>query len=265
MANIWRVAITLVICGIYLLTVMHSHLQRKELERQAEDAHRLVALAEASADRALRTVDEALALHLGTLSTSSGMADSLALRDYLYTRTVVGQGGGFDTKDPAGQILRMAREPIAMECGGLAQAYVWMLKRLDIAARPVQLATSAFVEGKAFTDTHVSVEVFDASSGHFYVSDPTFNVSFSCGDDSRLLGFEGLKACVDRGERIRPVRNGRHYVRGRTVETYYMPYERLLHAMRARELEVGSGVRQAALDVPYPHWLGTSLQRYITR
>lgn len=181
----------------------------------------------------------------------------VAIRDYVYRKTVVGSGD-FDYRDPVGHFLKLDNGKAEMLCGGMAQTYVWILSQYNIPARTVQLATGKFINGQRKNDTHVSVEVFDASRKKWIISDPTFNASFTCNDQGDLLDFQELYDCNRMGDKVTPVEDGVNYLPGRRVHEYYLPYSDLLFGIKASKI----GSLRESLELPHEEWLAKALRLY---
>lgn len=186
----------------------------------------------------------------------------VALRDYVYRKNIVGPND-FDYRDPIANFINLDADKVRVSCGGMASNYHWLLSQFGFRSRTVQLATRDFVDGRKQVDTHVSVEVLDPEYNKWYVSDPTFNVSFSCSQTGELISFEGMLDCREHGGNIVPVENGTLYITHRTIQEYYLPIEKLLYAIRAIEIrdETGNVIKQA-LELPYPQWLENSKKIY---
>lgn len=197
---------------------------------------------------------------------SSVRTDALiiTLRDYVYKKTVLGDGD-FDNGNAVDHFIKLDLHEKRMLCGGMAATYSWLLRQFGIPSRAVALATKSFVDGDRFYDTHVSVEVYDEVNQKWYASDPTFNVSFTCNEKGELLDYEELVSCLRRGGRITAARNGVTYLKGRTVEKNPIPYSDLLFAIQAAEVTSSDGrVLKEALALPHKDWLDQSLNGYVS-
>lgn len=190
----------------------------------------------------------------------------LSLRQYVYENSQVG-GGDFDYGGNHIQHFRTLRFGEKKQlCGGMAATYIWLLSLYGIPARYVQLAARDYVDGIRKGDIHVTVEVYDQDERRWFVSDPTFNVSFACGSSSVKAGIAELYRCVSKGQKLKVISDGKKYIKGRTVSDYYLPYKDLLYAIRAQEMKIatkeGGAVVLPKVEYPYPGWLEKSVLKY---
>lgn len=247
MKNLRTAASALVFLLLALLVVEYRWLGAQVEKTQAAlNATRTrLKAAETELASARRDNTRLIAANLGIDATSPDRDLIVLLRDYVYRSTRVGPGD-FNPGDPLGNFLALEHGK-EMLCGGMAKTYSWLLAQFGITSRTVQLAGQAFFTGEAPGDTHVSVEVYDADQLRWYVSDPTFNVSFSCNRENQPLDFTALVACQQRGGEITPIENGMTYIEGRRIDDYYLPFEALLVGIRAVEVPptANSPVKQA--------------------
>ena len=154
--------------------------------------------------------------------------------------------------------LKLSAGGAPMLCGGMADAYRFVLSKLGVRSRRVQLATADYVEGRGQLDTHVAVEVYDEADGRWFVSDPTFNLSWRCEGDQRLASFSELRDCHAQGRTLLPDSNGRPLLPGRRVQDYYLPYGSLLHGLRVYD----ESAQRVLTDLPHAGWLEEAKLRY---
>ena len=219
-----------------------------------------------TARRLARAERELSALWKGLLLRDTGLAGgssastidaAFAARNLVYSRTIIGQGR-FDSEDAVTAYLKLSAGETRMLCDGMADAYRFLLSKLGVRSRLVQLAAAGYLEGGRRLDTHVSVEVFDEAAGRWFVSDPTFNVSWRCEGERRLASHQELRDCHAQGRTLQPDSNGQPLIAGRRIQDYYLSYGELLHGMRVYD-ESGPGV---TTDLPHAGWLEEAESRY---
>jgi hypothetical protein len=208
--------------------------------------------------------NKALVQKLISYEIRSDVDPIIGLRDYVYNSTIVGPGN-FNYSNPVDHFISMTQSEVSMLCGGMSVTYKWLLSMFDIPARTVQLATKEYLNGEARYDSHITVEVYDKKLGKWYVSDPTFNISLKCNDGDNAADVEELRACVVNGRDISYIRDGIKYIKGRTIEEYYLPYDKLLYAVNAEQVEeINSGniIKKDNVDLPKENWGASSSVLY---
>jgi len=173
--------------------------------------------------------------------------------------------GTFDYLDPVDSLLKLKCSQAKMFCGGMSSTYAWMLSMFDIPARTVEFTTQTFIDGGRRNDTHVTVEVYDKKTDRWYVSDPTFSISLMCQGRRQLADVEKPRECTINGEGISYVSNGIEYLKGRTVEEYYLPYSDLLFGVLSEEstaLVDGKPIVRKQTELPNRDWMETALKQY---
>lgn len=192
---------------------------------------------------------------IGVDAEATPMMIAVAARDFVYRQSRIGPE---DTLKPWERYIRTADGDITQVCSGMAQAYAFALGVLKIPARIVTLGTEDYVLGRNRYDTHATVEAL--IDRRWIVFDPTFNVSFDFSNSERQLSTPGMKSCVDRGHNLVPIK-GKTQMKGRTVEDYYLPYEKLLFAYERAET-VSEGVTYPRDAFPYFGWFSRSERQH---
>lgn len=183
------------------------------------------------------------------------------LRDLVYSKTVIGREDRSQSRIDV--IIDLINGKKKMLCGGMAQTYKVLLSIFGIPSRTIQLADKKFVDGLSRGNTHVTVEVYDKDANKWYVSDPTFNVSFSCKNNKGLSNLIEMRKCGNKNFKI--VRNGSTYIKRRLIENYYLPYTSLLFAAYAKKVSTTSNGKRVSInevDLPHKDWLKSSINKY---
>lgn len=155
-----------------------------------------------------------------------------AMAAWVHGRSTVGsRPGRLQDYGPLAPLLDDVSSNLIGSCGDYSSALLYLCRRVGITARPVQLSTRAYQEGRAPGDTHVLIEVFDQEASRWVLLDPTFNLMFT-EDDGTQLGIAGLVERVRTGQPwhmvpIGPVKPGR------SQGEYYLPFSELLYKATA--------------------------------
>ncbi len=182
---------------------------------------------------AIRSENRKLLLEILRIDQSTEASELIIeLRDYVYRKTILGPGD-FDYQNPFDHFIKFNQNQVEMYCGGMAMTYSWLLGKLGVPSRTVQLLSKRFYQGDTSGETLVSVEVFDNKLNKWIISDPTFNVSFTCDGQGELLSLQDLYDCKSRGREIAAVENGITYLPGRRLSEYHVKYADLLFSIKA--------------------------------
>lgn len=243
-----------------LLAVAYLDLQHRAigLQEQADELEHALGehQREVNEARALREALVRRDLGLPTQGVVSVQETVLRAREYVYRRTLVGPDVGY--LPPFERYLRLsAAGGITQLCGGMAQTYVWLLEALGMPARTVQLASSAFLEGRDYYGTHVTVEVWYGDK--WRLSDPTFNCGWRTSTASDLSLVEAM-ACVRAGQPLEPV-YGPTVMAGRQWRDQRLTFPELLAAYKTASARIGA-VYLPSEQHPHPGWISTALLRY---
>jgi hypothetical protein len=257
-ARLWLIAIILIIAltgytGLYLMK-LHVELESMQIELESSRAD-----ADLANENNKILIRELLLAEIG-----SDANIIIGLRDYVYNKTILGKGN-IEQFNPVSQIIKLKNSKANMMCGGMAFTYKSLLSAFDIPARTIQLATKEYIDGYRRNDTHVTVEVYDSKMGKWYLSDPTFNISLMCNNKKQLADIEELRECAINGQGISYVRDGVQYIKGRTIEEYYLPYSDLLYAVDAEKtigLVNGNPIIRHRAELPSNNWRKTALGQY---
>jgi len=200
-----------------------------------------------------------------------------------YTRTWVRQWAGFNTADPPVVIVDRLRQAVhdasgvsggsmatrwpdaivhlragngvGGSCGNFAVTLVHLLRAAGLQARPVQLGSKRYRQGKASNETHMLAEVFDPVAERWFLADPTFNTQYE-DESGRVLGLaELLQRTKDEPWSIRqftPVKPGR------SAAEYYMPVKDLFHMASTPTVDLPALDTRAGKGVQWP--AGSSFQ-----
>lgn len=132
-------------------------------------------------------------------------------------------------------------------CGTYSTFLRMILERSGIPARTVQLAAQDFVGGNPMGATHVTVEVRIQDT--WIIVDPTFDATFSCGENPDLIGIAEARQCTDLVANQHP-----GTLAGRNVAEHPTSWSELLAYSMATSSQIGERV----IDVeafPSRDWL----------
>lgn len=187
---------------------------------------------------------------------TSPLAVVRLLRNQVYRMSHVAAGGAMNGQFTLATYDSVRSGELPVLCGGMAMTYVALLNLFGIPNHLV--ATSASFEPGESPDNHVFTEV--QVNGQWMVEDPTFNVEWSL--DGHTLGASDLRAAFQAGKAPVDGSNGFPLIEGRTVETYYSPYGRLLANMDVDDYEpFHNGTETVLTAMPGPlSWLYADLE-----
>lgn len=159
----------------------------------------------------------ALRLEPSLATAGDKMELAVMLRDFVHHRVRTGSNSTawpqFDAYERFRQTIVSRQEGVS--CQGAAWLYRDLLNAFGIQAREVSLFSSTY------RPNHASVEIFLA--GHWFVMDPTFNVSFKDANGN-LLSYAQLR---NKGTWIVDSNGGTN--RGRWTINRVVPYRNYLH------------------------------------
>jgi hypothetical protein len=168
-----------------------------------------------------------------------------SIRDHIYRTNIVGSGQNHGWR---GELIyaHLGQAGNEQLCGGLSLAHAWALNMAGIPARTVQLAAKTYLVGARMGDTHVTVEALVEDK--WIVTDPTFNVEFSCSDDvsGDRIGIEAMRQCVIGGNEL-VAHNGATQTPGRRLDEYNLAFEDLLAAYQI--------AGNPPISYPHTEWL----------
>lgn len=187
----------------------------------------------------------------------------IAAREFVYRNSTVANFTEGNLS-PWHRYLKTSAGNFPQLCGDMSSTLVFILLKVGVPARSVQLAARDYVEGRSKYDTHVTVEAF--VNNRWIVFDPTFNASFTCDPREEnavphhLLSIKQMKSCVEAGHDLIVV-PGVIQLDGRTVKDYYLPYKDLLFAFHSDELSFG-GKNHPSESAPFLGWLEKARSQY---
>lgn len=119
---------------------------------------------------------------------------ALAVNDYIHNNVPLGSSGDVPGSIPERLTNAFMKGGERAICGDYSTFLQMVLQTSGIPARTVQLASKEFAEtGNAKAPTHVTVEAL--IDGRWILVDPTFDATFSCEGDPRLLGLDEARQC----------------------------------------------------------------------
>lgn len=180
---------------------------------------------------------------------------NIAIRDYVYRTTVVGDERPGLPRSGKSRYSIMGQETGQQLCGGMTLSLEFALNTLDIPARYVTLAGKKFLDGKDRFQTHAVAEVF--IDGKWQISDSTYNVSLDCSDGASNLSVKEAFACLAGGNKLVPIA-GKTQIEGRTVQDLGPAYPAYFAAYSRNEI----GKLKPADEFPEAGWIGKALSLY---
>jgi hypothetical protein len=201
----------------------------------------------------------------GIVSGDSDMVIAKKLANHLYQMTLFA-GPWRSDLSVEGRYMMSIQKKTYNYCSSLSTMLEWALWLFGIDSRSVAIASKSYfddVEG----DTHVLVEAWITDRA--VAIDPTFDTTYSCGDERDLLDVKGMAECVKTGT-LTP-----HYIGeprpGRRLDQYYIPLSKLLYAVDASAKQQPFGLKPTGkanfynYETPYPGWLQDMKRQYSER
>tara|TARA_B100001057_G_scaffold170775_1_gene171576 strand:- start:821 stop:1954 length:1134 start_codon:yes stop_codon:yes gene_type:complete len=120
-------------------------------------------------------------------------------------------------------------------CNNTSNIYRYLLKIVGIESRTVKLYSKQAIwlylatENTISSDQHTTVEVWDINLKKWILSDPSFNSFFKIEQSEEFASTKELSNALSTNKTFTPVYFGNVIKDNRKVETYYLPYKKLLY------------------------------------
>lgn len=158
---------------------------QSELSKSEQSKERLT-----DAEAAYRALWEALVKKPG----ADDLTFVLAVNDYIHHNVPFGTNGNVPGTIPDRLTNALLGGGETAICGDYSTFLQMVLQAAGVPARTVQLASAKYAEtGDPMAPTHVTVEAM--IEGRWILVDATFDATFSCAGDPKLIGVEEARQC----------------------------------------------------------------------